>query len=152
LSGLCRLLPAPAGSWSFPTFLCKSVPGCLGHDPGGSSGARACFFPDVIGLPQNLPMGRLPAPLRLETSPPEMFRVPHHSLRSSLLVCSPPRSPLPLRHRPQGSRDFSIRAEPAALPSQASDMLAVRTRQLTAEDLHLFRLAALSAAPRAGII
>jgi len=29
-------------------------------------------------------------------------------------------------------------------------MLAVRTRQLTAEDFHLFRLAALSAAPGAG--
>src|SRR6266446_3769668 len=78
-----------------------------------------------------------------------MFRDRHHSSRSGLLVCSPPRSPLPLRHRPQGSRDFSIRAEPALLPSQASDMLAVRTRQLTAEDFHLFRLAALSAAPRA---
>src|SRR2546422_9848297 len=76
-----------------------------------------------------------------------MFRDRHHSSRSGLLVCSPPRSPLPLRHRPQGSRDFSIRAEPASLPSQASDMLAVRTRQLTAEDSHLIRLAALSAAP-----
>jgi len=32
-------------------YLCTSVPGCLGHDPGGSSGAPACFFPDVIGLP-----------------------------------------------------------------------------------------------------
>ena len=49
--------------------------------------------------------------------------------------------------QPQGSRDFSVRAEPVSLPSQASDMLAVRTRQLTAEDLHLMRLAALSAAP-----
>src|SRR6516165_1827026 len=68
-----------------------------------------------------------------------MFRDRHHSLRSSLLVCSPPRSPLPLRHRPQGSRDFSIRAEPASLPSQASDMLAVRTRQLTAVGIELGR-------------
>ncbi len=48
---------------------------------------------------------------------------------------------------PQGSHDFSVRAEPVSLPSQASDMLAVRTRQLTAEDFHLMRLAALSAAP-----
>ena len=56
---------------------------------------------------------------------------------------------LPYRYgiTPQGSRDFSIRAEPVALPSQVSDMLAVRTRQLTAEDFHLIRLAALSAAP-----
>src|SRR5215469_8096617 len=35
-----------------------------------------------------------------------------YSLRSSLLVCSPPRSPLPLRPkmRTQGSRDFYTRA------------------------------------------
>ena len=78
-SGLCRLLPAPAGRWSFPTLLCKSFPGCLGHDPGGSSGAPACYFPDVIGLPQTLPMGRLPAPVRGETSPRVMFRDRHHS-------------------------------------------------------------------------
>jgi hypothetical protein len=58
-SGLCRLLPAPAGQWSFPTFLCKSVPGCLGHDPGRSLGAHACFFPNVIGLPYIPPIGRL---------------------------------------------------------------------------------------------
>jgi len=63
-SGLCRLLPAPAGRWSFPTFLCKSVPRCLGHDPGGSSGAYACFFPDVVGLPYVPPIGRLPASIR----------------------------------------------------------------------------------------
>ncbi len=48
---------------------------------------------------------------------------------------------------PQGSRDFSVRAEHVSLPSHASDMLAVRTRQLTAEDFHLIRLAALLAAP-----
>ena len=30
-------------------------------------------------------------------------------------------------YTPQGSRDFSVRAEPVSLPSQASDMLAVRT-------------------------
>jgi hypothetical protein len=60
---------------------------------------------------------------------------------------------LPYRYgiQPQGSRDFSVRAEPVLFPSQASDMLAVQTRQLTAEDFHLTRLAALSAAPRAGI-
>jgi hypothetical protein len=56
---------------------------------------------------------------------------------------------LPSRYgiQPQGSRGFSVRAEPVLLPAQASDMLAVRTRQLTAEDWHLTRLAALSAAP-----
>src|SRR4029453_14674120 len=41
---------------------------------------------------------------------------------------------------PQGSRDFSVRAEPVLFPAQAADMLAVRIRQLTAEDFHLIRL------------
>ena len=45
-------------------YLYKSVPRCLGHDPGGASGAYACFFPDVIGLPQVPPIGRLPASIR----------------------------------------------------------------------------------------
>ena len=56
---------------------------------------------------------------------------------------------LPYRYgiTPQGSRDFYARARHAPSPGRASGMLAVRTRQLTAEDLHLMRLAALSAAP-----
>ena len=39
-------------------FFCMSVSGCLGHDPGGTSGAHACFFPDVIGLPSDRPKMR----------------------------------------------------------------------------------------------
>ena len=57
-------------------------------------------------------------------------------------------SPTAAAPEPQGSRDFYARAEHAPLPLRASGMLAVRTRQLTAEDFHLTRLAALSAAPR----
>ena len=63
-------------------------------------------------------------------------------------VCSPPRSLLPIRHTPHGSRDFSIRASHGLFPPHAPDMLAVRIGQLTAEDFHLIRCAALSAAPR----
>jgi len=63
-------------------------------------------------------------------------------------VCSPPRSLLPIRPAPYGSRDFSIRASRGLLPPRAPDMLAVRIGQLTAEDFHLVRYAALSAAPR----
>src|ERR1019366_1181845 len=47
-------------------------------------------------------------------------------LCSGLRVCSSPRSFLPLRLLPQGSRDFYIRAERASLPPHAPDMLAVR--------------------------
>ena len=63
-------------------------------------------------------------------------------------VCSPPRSLLPIRLTLYGSCDFSIRASRGLLPPHAPDMLAVRIGQLTAEDFHLIRYAALSAAPR----
>ncbi len=48
---------------------------------------------------------------------------------------------------PQGSRGVYIRAERMSLPSYASDMLVVRTGQLTTGDFHPIRLPALSAAP-----
>ena len=63
-------------------------------------------------------------------------------------VCSPPRSLLPLRSHPYGSRGFSVRASRGSFPPHASDMLAVRIGPLTAEDFHLIRCAALSAAPQ----
>ena len=47
----------------------------------------------------------------------------------------PPRSSLPLRVRPQGSRGFYLRAERASLPPHAPDMLTVRIRQLTVRGL-----------------
>ena len=76
-----------------------------------------------------------------------VFRDRRYSLRSGLLVCSPPRSPLPLRpKRSQDSRDFYTRADHASLPVHASGILAVRIRQLTAVGLSPPRLAALSAA------
>ena len=49
-------------------------------------------------------------------------------LCSGLQVCSPPRSFLPLRILPQGSRGFYIRAYRALLPPHAPDMLTVRTQ------------------------
>ena len=56
--------------------------------------------------------------------------------RSGLQVCSPPRSPPPLRpDAPQGGRGFYVRAELVSLPPRASDMLAVRIDQLTARGL-----------------
>ncbi len=67
-------------------------------------------------------------------------------LCSGLLVCLPPRSLLPIGSEPYGSRDVYIRASHGLLPPHVSDMLAVRIGQLTAEDFHPIRLAALSAA------
>ena len=48
----------------------------------------------------------------------------------SLQVCSPPRSSLPLRILPQGSRGFYIRAYRASLPPHAPDMLTVRIQAI----------------------
>ena len=52
-----------------------------------------------------------------------IFEVADISLCSGLQVCSPPRSSLPLRILPQGSRGFYVRAERGSLPPRASDML-----------------------------
>src|SRR5216684_628440 len=70
------------------------------------SSARTCFFPDVSGLPQDT-MGRLPVFIRECDFPAVLvFEVADISLCSSLRVCSSPRSLLPLRVFPQGSRDL----------------------------------------------
>ena len=139
--GPCRLLRTPAGNWFFPTlslqvFLRMLEPwipsGCRVRLPVSSPASSA--FPNSrrwVGFPRIAPQRDF---LR------RVFRDRRYCLRSGLLVCSPPRSPLPLRPKAQGSRDFSTRANHASLPLRASGMLAVRIRQLTAEDFHLLHL------------
>jgi hypothetical protein len=46
-------------------------------------------------------------------------------------VCSPPRSLLPIRPGPYGSRGFSVRASHGLFPPRAPDMLPVRIGPLT---------------------
>ena len=94
LAGCCE---PSAGNWFFPTLFCQSFPGCLSHDPVGLQGAFTCYFPYISGLPQEVQWVGFP-----EVSPQrdfmwDEFRDRRYSLRSGLLVCSPPRSPLPLR-------------------------------------------------------
>src|SRR5262249_49983001 len=76
-------------------------------------------------------VGRLPAAIPLETtSCGGIFEVADISLCSGLQVCSPPRSSLPLRMLPQGSRGFYVRAERGSLPPRASDMLTARRQAI----------------------
>src|SRR6516162_2427691 len=76
-------------------------------------------------------MGRLPASvLRLTTSRRVVSEDADISLCSGLQVCSPPRSSLPLRILPQGSRGFYVRAERGSLPPRASDMLTARNQAI----------------------
>ena len=48
-------------------------------------------------LPQEVQVGRLPRVFPQRDFMRDEFRDRRYSLRSGLLVCSPPRSPLPLR-------------------------------------------------------
>src|SRR6516164_6579906 len=76
-------------------------------------------------------MGRLPASvLRLRTSRRVVSEGADISLCSGLQVCSPPRSSLPLRILPQGSRGFYVRAHRALLPPHAPDMLTARIQAI----------------------
>src|SRR6516162_7027871 len=76
-------------------------------------------------------VGRLPAAILLETtSCGGIFEVADISLCSGLQVCSPPRSSLPLRILPQGSRGFYVRAVRGSLPPRASDMLTARRQAI----------------------
>ena len=146
--GLCRLLSAPAGRRTFPTFSLRLCPYVLGPLP---RWLLRCIYPF-------LPPRRRPSPHSDRVGAPQcsvqrlqygaFFEAAVIRSCSGPQVCSPPRSLLPLRTMPHGSRGFSVRASRGSLPPHAPDMLAVRIGQLTAEDFHLIRCAALSAAPR----
>jgi hypothetical protein len=146
--GLCRLLAVSAGSGTFPTFSLRifaCVPGPLPRL------LLWCTYPFL--------------PTRLRPSPREdrvgawlIFRAatsarPRISglqsfthVQARRFACHSGRSYHRIP-RTLGSHGVSIRASHGSLPPRAPDMLAVRIGQLTAEDFHLLRFAALSAAP-----
>ena len=92
--------------------------------------AFACFFLRVIGLPHETSGSASRYSPRTRLLAVSIFETADISLCSGLRVCSPPRSFLPLRILPQGSRGFYFRAERASLPPHASDMLAVRIQAI----------------------
>jgi len=126
---LRRLLPAPAATGILPTLslqICHRMPGPLPrrshrvHLPVSSSVSSA--FPRLFRSASRwYPRTRFVRGLFLE--------VADISLCSGLRFCSPPRSLLPLRIFPQGSRGSYIRAYRASLPPHAPDMLSVRIQE-----------------------
>jgi len=143
-AGCC---PPLLGAGPSRRSLCVSCPACLVPYPGSPWSASTRFFLHDIGLPSCGPGRRSAKPVqRLQSG--VLFEAAVMSSWSGPPGGSPPRSLLPIRLPPYGSRDFSLRASRGLLPSYAPDMLAVRIEQWTAEDFHLIRSAALSAAPR----
>ncbi len=81
-------------------YLRESFPGCLSPYPGGIRGARARFFPRIIGLPRGPRTGRLNhKQFRSATSERRGFSgwLSAIPLRSGLQVCVPPGLLPPLR-------------------------------------------------------
>ena len=93
--------------------------------------ALTCFFPGVIGLPlAKIESASRFCPANHDSSRARVFEAADISSCSGLQVCSPPRSSLPLRILPQGSRGFYVRAYRASLPPHAPDMLTVRIQAI----------------------
>jgi hypothetical protein len=136
---LRRLLPSPCCYRDYPDVISANLsPDAWSPTPTVPPSAFACFFFGVIGLPKTLfrsasrwyPRTRFFRGLILE--------VADISLCSGLRVCSPPRSLLPLRISPQGSRGFYIRAYRASSPLHAPDMLSVRIQAIDRERTSTF--------------
>jgi len=146
--GLCRLLSAPAGRRTFPTLSLRICPYVLGPLPRWLVRCSYPFLPsrhrpsprsDRVGAPPCPCSDFSTAPFsRLQSfADGQARRCAHHPGRSYRYGITP-----------HGSRGLYVRASRGSLPPHAPDMLAVRIGQLTAEDFHLIRCAALSAAPR----
>ena len=147
-AGLCRLSPAPAERWSFPTLspqVFPQVPGPL------SRWAPMVHLPVSshrnIGLPQANNGSAFPQRSVQRLQYGSDFETAVIPLCSGPQVCSPLRSLPPQSKINRSGCDFYVRASHGSLPHRAPDMLVVRTGQLTTGDSHPLKLAALSAAP-----
>ena len=128
---LRRLLPAPAATGILPTLslqICHRMPGPL---PRRSHRVHLPVSSSVSSAFPRHSLGRLPVGIReRDFSRGLVLEVADISLCSGLRFCSPPRSLLPLRIFPQGSRGFYIRAYRASLPLHAPDMLSIRIQAI----------------------
>src|SRR5450759_4170297 len=128
---LGRLYSVPAAHGSFPTLSLRIFPRMLDPVPRRFHRVLSPVSSPVASAFPERRLGLLPAFVPRITTPRRpvfrgfryffMFRPP------SLLT---PRSSLPLRILPQGSRGFYIRAYRALLPPHAPDMLTVRIQAI----------------------
>jgi hypothetical protein len=88
-----------------------------------SSLTTSAFPPFGPGRRSTIPMQRL--------QHGALFEAAVMPSRAGPQVCSPPRSLLPLRLTPHGSRGFSVRASRGLLPPHAPDILTIRIGPLT---------------------
>ena len=149
-TGPYRLLPAPAGSWTFPVLSPQFFPWVSGPLPRWASLVPLPVSSQGnIGLLQTLTGSASPRLPRPATSRRDfLFEAADIPLCSDPQICSPSWSPLP-QCCLLGSYDFYIQAAHDSLPHHALDMLNVRIGQLTFEDFHPIRSVALPAAPKA---
>jgi|GEM_PF-3780901 len=123
-----QVVPSPCCPREFPDVISED----LSLDAGSRAtavppSALTCFFPGVIGLPlAKIGSASRFCPANHDFSQARIFEAADISSCSGLQVCSPPRSSLPLRILPQGSRGFYVRAYRVSLPPHAPDMLTVR--------------------------
>jgi hypothetical protein len=143
-----QVATSPCGAMAFPAVLSASLSQeAWAMIPAGRQGRRPVSAPTSSAFPKSRPWVGFPQRSAQRLHRGGRFEsVPMPAVQASWFARHPGLSSR-CGQEPQGSRDCSVRAEPVLFPSQASDMLAVRIRQLTAEDFHLMRLAVLSAAP-----
>jgi len=156
VSLLLRHLASFEASWQVVRSPCcpGELPDVISKNLSLDAGSRApavpllaltCFFRSVIGL---LP-GRMGSASRFVPQD-DFSRAVFRGCRYSVMFRPPilfaPRSSLPLRILPQGSRGFYVRAYRASLPPHAPDILTVRlqaidgTRTFTLPDSQPCRL------------
>src|SRR5262249_29403849 len=140
---LCRLLPAPAATWIFPTLFCESFLRCLSPYPGGRLSAFAWFFLSLHRLSPSF-----------DSASFREHDFPRVGLRGcSYFVMFTPPSLLASQIVPTAASFLA--GQPRLLPpsrtcvvtfARIGHAIRLTTGNCRSEDFHLTRFAALSAA------
>ena len=104
-AGLCRLLPVPAGSWSFPTLSLQSLHRCLDPYPGVLPRCFCPFLPGELQPHNRCTKFGAPNHRRNATSTTTLFRGGSHSVMFRLpCLLAPHMAPTAQARSPTGSR------------------------------------------------